>query len=347
MTVIENREQKEKLVRLAVFSGLILVTVGIFYFVGQEDGGPQGDADLGIEQPAESDGSADLAPKIVAVNPSFDVVRIGQGGTGVIAGRATAGSFVEVLIDERVIGSETADMNGEWVLILMEPLPPGTAELSIRSKLRDGTILMSDDVVVVEVPQVVSEKFVESNDEGVVAVLTPRDGQGASRVLQRPGAAPVGEIGDSLALDTLDYDEDGQAVVSGRAIPRSQVVLYLDNKFWGSTKANDDGYWTVEPQQALASGRHLLRIDQVLDGGDVQLRIELSFMMGDQIDLTQQQGKVVVRPGNNLWHIARRVYGTGSRFTLIFQNNADQIRDPDLIYPGQMFDLPKRQPNPQ
>jgi len=48
----------------------------------------------------------------------------------------------------------------------------------------------------------------------------------------------------------------------------------------------------------------------------------------------------VVR-GDNLWNIARAHYGEGFRFTMIFDANKDQIRDPNLIYPGQVFSLPK------
>nr|WP_247878520.1 LysM peptidoglycan-binding domain-containing protein [Niveispirillum sp. SYP-B3756] len=49
---------------------------------------------------------------------------------------------------------------------------------------------------------------------------------------------------------------------------------------------------------------------------------------------------VVVVPGNNLWTIARRSYGEGPRYTMIFEANQGQIRDPDLIYPGQIFMMP-------
>ncbi|MBU1175149.1 MAG: LysM peptidoglycan-binding domain-containing protein [Alphaproteobacteria bacterium] len=51
-------------------------------------------------------------------------------------------------------------------------------------------------------------------------------------------------------------------------------------------------------------------------------------------------GKAIIRAGDNLWTIARRVYGTGVRYTQIYGANRDQIRDPDLIYPGQVFALP-------
>jgi len=49
----------------------------------------------------------------------------------------------------------------------------------------------------------------------------------------------------------------------------------------------------------------------------------------------------VVERGNSLWQIARRVYGAGTRYTIIYSANPDRIRDPNLIYPGQIFKLPK------
>jgi nucleoid-associated protein YgaU len=54
------------------------------------------------------------------------------------------------------------------------------------------------------------------------------------------------------------------------------------------------------------------------------------------------EGTVVfVQPGNSLWRLARRSYGEGLRYTEIYEANKDQIRNPDLIYPGQVFVLPK------
>ena len=47
--------------------------------------------------------------------------------------------------------------------------------------------------------------------------------------------------------------------------------------------------------------------------------------------------KVIIRRGDNLWTIARRVYGAGIRYSTIYDTNNDQIRDPHWIYPGQVF----------
>ena len=51
-------------------------------------------------------------------------------------------------------------------------------------------------------------------------------------------------------------------------------------------------------------------------------------------------GKAIIRRGDNLWTIARRVYGEGIKYTMIWTANTEQIGDPDMIYPGQIFDLP-------
>ncbi|HUF45540.1 MAG TPA: LysM peptidoglycan-binding domain-containing protein, partial [Aestuariivirgaceae bacterium] len=51
-------------------------------------------------------------------------------------------------------------------------------------------------------------------------------------------------------------------------------------------------------------------------------------------------GRVVIQPGNNLWRISRVIYGRGVEYTVIYEANREQIRDPDLIYPGQIFATP-------
>lgn len=53
-----------------------------------------------------------------------------------------------------------------------------------------------------------------------------------------------------------------------------------------------------------------------------------------------KEGRVVIQPGNNLWRISRVLYGDGSKFTMLYEANKDQIRDPNRIYPGQVFKTP-------
>lgn len=57
-----------------------------------------------------------------------------------------------------------------------------------------------------------------------------------------------------------------------------------------------------------------------------------------------REGRIVIQPGNNLWRISRVLYGTGSKFTMLYEANKDQIRNPNLIYPGQVFRTPEVAP---
>ncbi|MDR0810253.1 MAG: LysM peptidoglycan-binding domain-containing protein [Gemmobacter sp.] len=51
---------------------------------------------------------------------------------------------------------------------------------------------------------------------------------------------------------------------------------------------------------------------------------------------------VTVQPGFTLWRIARENFGDGFLYVKVFEANRDQIRNPDLIYPGQVFTIPQR-----
>ncbi|MGH6622009.1 MAG: LysM peptidoglycan-binding domain-containing protein, partial [Alphaproteobacteria bacterium] len=82
------------------------------------------------------------------------------------------------------------------------------------------------------------------------------------------------------------------------------------------------------------------RIDQII-GGKVAQRIELPFSRSEAIAKLPGDKLVIVQPGNSLWRIARRSYGEGLLYAVIYEANRDQIRDADLIYPGQVFAVPE------
>ena len=60
-----------------------------------------------------------------------------------------------------------------------------------------------------------------------------------------------------------------------------------------------------------------------------------------QAPLTENRESVIIRRGDTLWQISRRVYGMGVRYTTIYLANKDNIDNPDRIRPGQVFGLPK------
>ncbi|MBN9053835.1 MAG: LysM peptidoglycan-binding domain-containing protein, partial [Rhizobiales bacterium] len=62
----------------------------------------------------------------------------------------------------------------------------------------------------------------------------------------------------------------------------------------------------------------------------------------EQAPLQQSKTSVIIRRGDTLWQISRRIYGKGVRYTTIYLANEDQITNPDRIIPGQVFGVPDK-----
>ena len=170
---------------------------------------------------------------------------------------------------------------------------------------------------------------------------------GAPTIFQAPrlAVAPAGgarsrQGADTLSIDVIDYDTQGRVIISGRARPGARLRIYLDNQPAGTAEADAKGRWRFTPKGPLTPGTYALRVDQVETGGRVIARVEIPFTRAAALASLPGESVIVVQPGNSLWRIARRSYGRGIQYTVIYQANRDQIRDPDLIYPGQVFAVP-------
>lgn len=288
--------------------------------------------------------------------PSFDVVRVEKTGETVMAGRAAPDSEVNVTTEDGTsLGRTKADASGAWALVPEQPLTPGSHEIGVESQSAEGAAALSEEVVVVVVPEpktpaaappkaaasksdTPSDTATPSADgEQVLAVLTPRQGGGSKVLPQEP---EEGIVQGDLVLDSVDYDEDGMAIIGGRAAPGSRVMIYLDNRLLGDSVAGADGRWSYAPANPVSEGLHQLRVDQVDGSGNVIARVETPFSREVVRVAEADESFVIVQPGNSLWRIARRTYGHGLQYSVIYQANKNQIRDPDLIYPGQVFELP-------
>jgi nucleoid-associated protein YgaU len=162
--------------------------------------------------------------------------------------------------------------------------------------------------------------------------------------LLRDAPLPAGE----MALDAISYDEAGEVLLSGRGAGDGFVRVYLDNAPLTTAPIGETGRWRVT-LPAVDSGTYTLRVDQVDGAGTVTARVESPFRRESAETLAAAAqglqgpvGSITVQPGNTLWAIARDRYGDGMDYVTVFEANRDRIRDPDLIYPGQIFDLPDR-----
>jgi nucleoid-associated protein YgaU len=178
---------------------------------------------------------------------------------------------------------------------------------------------------------------------------------------REPAAAPAkpeepqGEI--SIRAAEVDVET---LYVAGEAPPGALVRVYADDDFVGEAEATDKGAWLVQAKKPIPVGEVLLRADVVDPRTDSPIgQAELPFVRySDGVVLEPVAAAaaagpsstgsipppvyVIIRRGDNLWRLSRRNYGRGVRYEAIFAANRDQIRNPDLIYPGQIFVVPTR-----
>ena len=171
------------------------------------------------------------------------------------------------------------------------------------------------------------------------------------RVLQSGGLSEP-QAPASVALDAISYDPLGKVRLAGRgSIGEGFVRVYLNNRPVHTEPIAPDGSWQAFLPE-ISAGVYTLRLDELDSQGDVVSRIETPFkrespeLLARALPAPPPDGgytltQVTVQPGNTLWGIASKAYGKGILYVRVFEANRDRIRDPDLIYPGQVFVVPQ------
>ena len=309
------------------------------------------------------------APESSDSVPTFDVARIEPSGEAVIAGRATPGATVELLRDGEVHDRAVADASGQFVIVPPK-LPSGTYDLTLRSKQADGTVATSKQRVTAALEP-------RSTERPVVALVTPNK---PTVVLSQPGAAKPGT--GAVVVETVEIEPGGKFHVSGQARAGAALRLYLNDSFVTSVTAGTDGRFAVTINEGVAPGNYRVRLDEASGSGAVRARAEVPFTAPEttasvaaqattskrQDSAAAQQPQLaaaratvlpdsgsspsaVVVPkittttvsrGDSLWRLSQQSYGAGMRYAVIYKANKEQIRNPNLIYPGQIFVLPSQ-----
>lgn len=162
-----------------------------------------------------------------------------------------------------------------------------------------------------------------------------------------------------VGVAAVEAETNGALYVAGTADTPEPVRVYIDDEFIGEATPGEAGTWLLETEREMAPDEYVIRADQVDAGsGAVIARAEVPFEREIEVAVLEQSGEaavsgtaevsgsvagpmtVIIKRGDNLWRISRAIYGKGLRFSTIYQANRDQIRNPDLIYPGQVFVLP-------
>lgn len=270
--------------------------------------------------------------------PSFDVVRVDTTGTAVIAGNAEPYSKVVITSNGEEIGEAIAGGSGEFVAIIQVPDNDQGQTLELESEV-SGQLLFSDETILI-LPVMRSEAADTLVEDSAPPIIRATEDE----VVILQGAPKLG-IGQ-VSLDSISYDENDEVVLAGRGTPGRTVIIYVDDTPLMDTVVSDSGSWK-QALHGLDAGRYVLRVDEIDEDGNVTSRVESPFQREYPEDVREAKATndttYTVQPGNSLWIIATGRYGDGLQYHQIFSANKDQIRDPDLIYPGQVFAMPEQQ----
>lgn len=332
-----------------------------------------------VPEPVPESLPESLPEPVVAapVVPSFDTFRLDPDGSIIVAGRAAPDQIVDLILGGAAIARATADAAGSFVMLATADPADQPRRLSLLADPDGAAVPSRTSYMVAPIaPVVVAEAVPETMPEAdpVSGSEAPTDPAAAAdlpdtetaQITPAPAAPPVvlesGADGvrvaqgaavlpqPNVALDAITYDPKGEVELTGRATGDGKVQVYLDNEPVAAAPVTAGGDWRIA-LPPVATGVYTLRIDEVDPDGTVVSRMETPFKREEPASVaavmaedTAQDGFEVatrtVQPGSTLWAIAEESLGAGILYVQVFEANSDLIRDPDLIYPGQVFRIP-------
>jgi nucleoid-associated protein YgaU/ElaB/YqjD/DUF883 family membrane-anchored ribosome-binding protein len=286
-----------------------------------------------------------------------------EGSKIFVAGSAPAASTVRALVDDKEIGKTTAEASGHFVIEGNVDLTVGSHIITVEELNADGTVKVRVRVPF-ERPQ---------TDQATVAMQAPSAATATAAPVESQSTASDRAAFEKLRTDVAKAFGILSNLYKDRATPaldqaiagRSAVVIGLKSLSEFRTAAATEPAFTAFAGDIAAKARQLLTSVEAwpndvaaIGKGIASLASRLAELhitappapapqapagpqTFEQAPLAESQNSVIIRRGDTLWQISRRVYGQGVRYTTIYLANEDQIKNPDLIEPGQIFGVPK------
>src|SRR5271166_2295549 len=290
------------------------------------------------------------------VKPAFDVVTVEPTGEAVIAGRAAPNAKVELRDAGKTVAEATADASGQFVMI-PPTLAPGDHSLSLAAGSGQAGPETSNAVAVsVPAPKVTAAAPAKT------VTAPPSPPALAMRTLATSPATSASRV----VIQSVEADGAGALVARGSAEPNSALRLYLNGAAIADAKTKSDGRWSLTIRRGMAPGAYSVRAEEVNPAGaTVVASADIRFdypaapasagaaaaagpsatpqssepSSADAVLESIQTAPVV--SGHTLWALSQNYYGDPTRYPLIYEANKAEIHNPNLIYPGQVFVVPK------
>ena len=276
----------------------------------------------------------------------LEVVRVRPDGSLVIAGKGLPKSKIEIISNSEVIAVTTSDKIGDFVAVPQKQLNSGEYFLSFRQTTVDNKVVIANKSVAINVTG-------KKDDLPIVAIVDNQGKLGA-KVIQAPGLEKKEQSiknNKQTNLKTIQEPQirilaiihdskSGQLVLSGIAHNGVQVNAGFTGKETSSTKIINDE-WALSIPGKLIAGKQ--KVFAVLLGKNGKVLSENSIVIsGKSIENANGKMLIIVQKGDALWNIAYQRLGLGNRYIDIVELNKDKIKNPDLIYPKQLFIIPNK-----
>lgn len=272
-----------------------------------------------VEKPSP-DPVSNPQPPAPPTGPSFDVVRIEQDGSALVAGKAEPGSAVSVLVGDAVASTVVADRSGGFAAIFTLGHSAQSRLITLRMRLPDGREMVSAEQVILS-PDDISQPDplpVASDSGTIVPDRTPQPNQTVEatpvviaataspapetqlpapqpsaillgpkgvKVLQPGGRASVDAL-QPVVIDAISYTPTGAVRFGGRGMAGALVRIYLDQDYLTEFVVAADGGWGGDLPD-IPPGRYSLRADQIDAEGKVTARFETPFQRETQSNLAE------------------------------------------------------------
>jgi nucleoid-associated protein YgaU len=329
---------------------------------------PKAPSALPAAPPASAPAPADkTATQTAALEPAFDVVNVDPSGEAVIAGRAAPNEKVELRDAGKTVAEATADASGQFVII-PPALAPGDHELSLASTGTGQPAISSSVAVSVAAPQAKAAVAPGPPEaKTTVATAVPANpNAGPSSLGMRTLATPAPASGSRVAIQSVEADASGGLVARGSAQPNTMLRLYLNQADVAEAKTQADGRWSLTIKSGMSPGGYVIQADEINPSGatvvasantpfdypDTPVAPALQAAAApasaepsstsspaDPVIESVQTKRVVT--GHTLWALSKSYYGDPTRYPAIVEANRAQIHNPNVIFPGQVFVVPK------
>jgi nucleoid-associated protein YgaU len=360
--------------------GGVLVAIALSMVLLDDEGDQQvqpQSPSIELSQPAadkaetsDKDSGTSLQPPNVtpAAPLTIDLARVKPDGAAVFAGTAAPNAKIRIFEGDILLGETIANANGEWVIVLEKSLAAGQHLISVAMERSDGTTEMADRSLAVEIYQDTETKplvalLPETATEVPVLIQSPDDVDktksaataseataSGTIVADAAEAAPAkpqakSQIAASqiaaLAPSAIVWRDASRILISGTSRGGVRVTVNDAKGQFGEALVLADGAWQVAGSLDMDIAVNQLRFALFDDANQIIARYDLPVKARDLAKGQDGSPLVVVNKGDMLWRIAYHQLGEGVKYVDIVRRNQQDIADPDLIYPKQIFAVPQ------